>query len=248
MLIFGLGCEVSSAERERLTVFAAASLSDAVAAAAQEYASSRPGLVLIVSTGSSTALRTQIEQGAPADVFLAADKRNPAALVEADLTQGASRPFAGNQLALIVPLDNPANLRSAADLTRAGLRIVAAGEQVPISGYASQLLENLARLEGMPSDLPERYTANVVSREDDVRAVLAKVELGEADAAIVYETDVRGAQSVIRLPLPNEAQVAVDYAGVVVRGPNSTAGHLFLEWLAGPAGQPVMARFGFVEP
>jgi molybdate transport system substrate-binding protein len=232
-----------------LTLFVAASLTDALAAAASDYVASHAGVTFTQSTGSSTALRTQIEQGAPADVLLSADTANPAALAAADLSSGPPLTFASNRLAIVVPRGNPARLSSPADLARPGLRVVAAGEGVPITAYASQLVANLAALPGAPANLIAAYAANVVSREDDVRAVLAKVELGEADAGIVYATDAAASAAVETIPIPAAAQVRVEYGGVVVRGAtNDALAHDFLDWLAGPAGAATLARFGFGAP
>ncbi len=232
-----------------LTVLAAASLTTALAAATRAYESSHPGASFTVATGASSALRVQIEQGAPADVFLSADTVNAQTLVGEGLADGAAVPFAGNVLTVVAPLANPAGVVTPGDLARPGLRIVAAGSQVPITKYAQQVVANLARQPGYPADFAARYAANVVSHEDDVRAVLAKIELDEGDAAIVYVTDAKTSSKVITIPIPAAANVPATYAGAVVRGSaHATAAAGFLSWLAGPAGQAVLARFGFLPP
>lgn len=232
-----------------LTVYAAASLKGVLDALAAAYADVEPGTRLTISTGASSALRAQIEQGAPADVFLSADTTNPTALVVAGLTAGEAKVIAGNGLAIIVPSANPATIATPADLARSGVKIVAAGDAVPITKYASELVAKLAALEGYPAGFAESYAANIVSREDDVKAVVAKIELGEGDAAIVYRTDALASDATTTIEIPPEAEVMASYAGVVV----GRSGHLddaraFLDWLNGADAQAILASFGFLPP
>ncbi|MBI3745562.1 MAG: molybdate ABC transporter substrate-binding protein [Chloroflexi bacterium] len=234
--------------RVTLSVYAAASLQDALVAIRTAYQATHPGTTLTISTDSSSAVEAQIEQGAPADLFLSADTVNPAKLVTAGLAAGAPVPFAGNALALIVPLANPAGIASPADLGRPRVKVIAAGDAVPITAYANRLLANLANLPGYPSGLAAAYAANVVSKEDNVKAVVAKVELGEGDAGIVYATDALASRTVVTIPLPEAATVRAGYAGVVVKSSTSAAAAALLAWLAGPEGQAVLARFGFGPP
>jgi molybdate transport system substrate-binding protein len=243
--IAGLG---SPRPRPDVTVFAAASLRDAVGAAAAEYRL-RGSVPVMVSTDSSATLRTQIEQGARADAFLSADTANPEALAAAGLVDGLVVPFAGVRLAIVVPADNPAGIATPFDLGRTGLKIVAAGPSVPITAYATALLENLAAMPGAPADLVSAYEANVASREDNVRVALAKVELGEADAAIVYASDAAGSSAVVAIDIPTEANVVATYAGAVpTTAANRDGGHAFLDFLLAPDGQAILARFGFEPP
>ena len=230
-------------------MFAAASLTRVLQATGPVFESSHPGVTLIVSPGASSALRVQIEQGAPADVFLSADTVNAQALVTDGLASGVAVPFAGNELTMIVPGANPAHLSSPAGLARPGIRIIAAGPQVPITKYADQVVGKLADQPGYGPDFAARYAANVVSHEDDVSAVVAKVALGEGDAAIVYETDARSSPQVRAIPIPAAANVPATYAGVVVASSaHEEDARAFLEWLAGPAGRAILARFGFLAP
>ena len=127
-----------------LEVYAAASLKKALEQVTSVYESANPGTTLTVSTDSSSALETKIEQGAPADVFLSADLTNPQKLVDGGFAWGDVTPFAGNTLTIIVPTDNPAGIQTPADLAKAGIKIVAAGDKVPITRYASQLVGYLA--------------------------------------------------------------------------------------------------------
>jgi molybdate transport system substrate-binding protein len=232
-----------------LTIYGAASLAGVLDAARTAYETANPGAALTISTDSSAALETQIEQGAPADVFLAADTTNPKKLVDGGFGAGDAVDFAGNELIVIVPKDNPANIRSPADLARAGVKVVAAGDEVPITRYASQLVKNLAMVSGYPADFEAGYARNVVSKEDNVKAVVAKVGLGEGDAGIVYVTDAKASKDVDTVPIPDGANVPATYAGVVIRASrNADAAKAFLDWLAGPAGQKVLSQAGFLPP
>lgn len=236
-------------DRVELTVYAAASLRRVLEAAITTYEASHAGTTITLATDSSAALRTQIEQGAPADVFLAADTTNPQTLVDAGLADGDAVAFAGNELAVIVPIDDPGAIATPADLARAGVRIIAAGAEVPITRYATRLLANLAMLPGYPADVAAAYDANVVSREDNVAAVVAKIELGEGDAAIVYATDAAASDAVAVVGIPAAASVRATYAGVVVRASTEPdAGRAFLDWLAGADGQAILGEAGFLPP
>jgi molybdate transport system substrate-binding protein len=230
-----------------LTIFGASSLKAALEAVASAYETSNPGTTLTISTDSSAALATQIEQGAPADVFLSADTTNPQKLVDAGLAAGQPVAFAGNLLTIIVPADNPAGIDAPADLAKNGLRIIAAGDEVPITKYATQLVDKLAGQPGAPADFAAAYAANIASKEDNVSAVVAKVRLGEGDAGIVYVTDAAGVDGIATIDVPDSANVPASYAGVVVDASSKqAAATAFLEWLAGPDGQAVIAELGFL--
>lgn len=243
-----VGCS-SGSDPNGLTVFAAASLKGVLAEAKTDYEAAHPGSALTIATGASSALATQIEQGAPADLFLSADRRNPEALEAMGLIVGPVVDFATNRLTVIVPSDNPAGIRTPADLAGPGVKIIAAGDAVPITTYANRLVAQLSRLPGYPADFGPAYRANVVSKEDDVRSVVAKIELGEGDAAIVYETDATASRTVDTVPLPDGTDRQATYAGVVLEAsPRIDAAGAFLDWFAGPEGGAILARFGFVAP
>ncbi len=239
----------SDVGRIDLTVFAAASLRDATQAAIAAYAEAEPDVTITLSTDSSATLRTQIEQGAPADVFLSADTDNPRRLVDLGMTEGTAVDFATNVPVIIVPAANPARIGSPADLARPGVKMVAAGDDVPIARYAAEVVRALAALPGYPPGFAAAVGANVVSNEANVTAVLTKIELGEGDAGIVYRTDARGSDAVVVVPIPSEVHVTATYAGVVLlasREPREAAA--FLDWLAKGDGRAVLDRFGFLGP
>lgn len=239
----------SEAVTGSLTIYGAASLTAVLAKVKTTYEAANPGVTLTVSTGSSTALETQIEQGAPADVFLSADTANPGKLVTKGLAAGAPVTFAGNLLTVIVPTANPAGITTPADLAKPGVKIITCGPTVPIAKYAAQLVANLAKQPGYPAGFAAAYTANVASQEDNVSAVVAKIALGEGDAGIVYVTDAKTSTQVTAIPVPAAANVPATYAGVVVKGSqNLAAAQAFLTWFAGPQGQAILASFGFLPP
>jgi molybdate transport system substrate-binding protein len=239
----------TSAQPAALTIYGAASLKGVLDKVKTVYETSNPGTTLAISTDSSSALETQIEQGAPADVFLSADTTNPQKLVDKGLAEGAAVAFAGNKLTIIVPAANPAGIKTPADLARSGVKVIAAGDTVPITKYATQLVANLAKEAGYPTNFVAAYAANIVSREDNVNAVVAKIELGEGDAGIVYVTDAAASTKVITMAAPDGANVPAVYAGVVVKtSRNAAAAMAFLTWLSGPDGQAILRTFGFLPP
>jgi molybdate transport system substrate-binding protein len=237
----------SGAAPARLQIYAAASLRNVLTTVTQAYEAANAGTTIAVSTDSSSALETKIEQGAPADVFLSADTTNPTKLVDAGLASGTVAPFAGNLLTVVVPAANPAAIRSPADLARPGIKVIAAGDAVPITKYATQLVANLARQPGYPAGFAAAYAANVVSREDNVAAVVAKIALGEGDAGIVYLTDAKASEKVATIDVPASANVPATYGGVVVKAsPHREAAARFLAWLADGDGQAILSSFGFL--
>ena len=238
-----------SATAVALTIYGAASLKGALDTVKTAYEATNPGTTLTISTDSSATLETQIEQGAPADVFLAADTMNPQKLVDKGLAAGAAVAFATNTLSVIVPSANPAGISSPKDLARTGVRVIAAGDAVPITKYATLLVTNLAREDGYPAGFAARYAANIASKEDSVKAIVAKIELGEGDAGIVYVTDARASTRVTTVDVPDTANVAATYAGVLVKASRSAAAaQAFMTWFAGPDGQAILRTFGFLPP
>ena len=242
--------EAASGPPVDLTILAAASLKGVLDKVKTAYEAANPGTRLTIATDSSAALETQIELGATADVFLSADTTNPRKLVGKGLADGAAVTFAGNKLAIIVPTTNPAGIKAPADLASPGVKVVAAGDAVPITKYATQLIGNLAKEAGYPSDFAARYAANIVSREDNVNAIVAKIELGEGDTGIVYLTDARASTSVTTIDVvPATANVLATYAGVVVKASkHAAAARALMSWFAGLDGQAILGSFGFLPP
>ena len=230
-----------------LAIYAAASLKGALDKAKAAYETETPGIRLTISTDSSAALETKIEQGAPADLFLSADTSNPQKLMDGGYATGSIVAFAGTRLAVIVPKDNPAGIESAADLAEDGVDIIAAGDEVPITRYANQLVANLAREPGYPEGFAAAYAANIVSKEENVTAIVGKIELGQGDAGIVYATDAAASTQVATVDVPPDANVTATYGGVVVKASAHQAeAGAFLSWLAGPDGWAILAGLGFL--
>jgi molybdate transport system substrate-binding protein len=238
-----------TAPHVELTIYGAASLKGALDKVKTAYEAAYGGTTLTISTDSSAALETKIEQGAPSDVFLSADTTNPQKLIDGGFATGSMVIFAGNKLTIIVPRDNPAGITSPKDLAKAGVDIIAAGDEVPITKYATKLVQNLAAQPGYPATFAADYAANVVSKEENVKAVVGKIELGQGDAGIVYVTDAKASTSVVTVDVPDAANVPATYGGVVVKASAHQAeAAAFLAWLAGPDGQGILAGFGFLPP
>jgi molybdate transport system substrate-binding protein len=227
----------------QLTVFAASSLRDAFQDLGRNLEQQHPGTSVSFNFAGSQELRTQVEHGARADVLASADPRTLRALADAGLAM-QPQVFARNEPVIVVPAGNPAGIHSLADLPRAR-RLVVGAPEVPIGEYTVRILEAASRRYG-PA-FGAAVESRVASRELNVRQVLAKVALGEADAAIVYRTDAlvsRGAVEVISIP--PELNVVAEYPIAVLRGaPRPGLARAFIELVLSSAGQAALARHGF---
>lgn len=214
-----------------LTVFAAASLTNVFPKIA-----SSPSY----SFGGSNMLAAQIEQGAPADVFASADTKLPAQLHAKGLC-GTPVVFTRNALVIVVPRSNPGHIRAVTDLTRRGEKVDVAAPGVPVGDYTTKVLRKLHLLTAV--------TKNIVSRESDVRSVLSKVALGEADAGFVYATDAKTvAGKVTVITLPARAQPNVRYATCVVSTTrHRAAAQSFANGLLGAGAQAKLRAAGFLS-
>lgn len=241
LLLGGCRCDALRSSSD-LTVFAASSLTEAFVALEHAFESANEGIDVSLAFGGSQVLRLQIEQGAPADVFASADEGHVAALQQAGLMP-KSEVFAYNELTVVVPSDNPAKIESFADLPRAG-RVVLGAPTVPVGRYTRELLRRAADSYG-----PEFRTAvleHVVSEESNVRLVRAKVELGEADAAIVYRTDATPSSRVQMVPVPAVLNVRADYhIGVIERSPHPELAERWVAYVQSEEGQGILAQHGF---
>jgi molybdate transport system substrate-binding protein len=239
LALFAVAC---SGDDEGLTVFAAASLRDVIDELEPAWLEEHPDVRLTVATEASNVLAAQIREGAPADVFISADTLRPRQLTDDGLTAAEPVPFAANRVTLVAPLDDDA-VQVPADLATPGIRIVGVSEGVPITQYARAARTKLAATMPQPRAFAEAVAANIVSREDNVRAALAKIELGEGDAAFVYATDAIGSTDVREVPLPAAVDVSASYAAVQVS--EHPAAAEFVAWLRGPAATTVIANAGF---
>ncbi|HTT66868.1 MAG TPA: molybdate ABC transporter substrate-binding protein [Gemmatimonadales bacterium] len=236
-----------AAPSRTLTVFAAASLTRAFSDLGDSLERRTPGLEVRFNFAGSQQLALQIEQGAAADVFASADQRWMADVRDSGLVEGTPRVFAHNRLVVITPAAAPiAGLR---DLARPGLKLVLAADAVPAGRYARAALLNLSRLPGFTAEFGRRALANVVSNEENVKAVVAKVQLGEADAGIVYVSDVTAevAPRVRRIEVPDAANVVADYPVAVLRhAPDPEDARAFVALLLSPPGQAVLRANGLL--
>jgi molybdate transport system substrate-binding protein len=190
--------------------------------------------------GGSDELATQIREGAPADVFAAASPKYPQELFDEGVVEEPVA-FATNRLVVIVPADNPAGIESVKDVAEPGVRLVVGAEGVPVGDYTRTVLTDL----GLETALD-----NVVSNEDDVKGVVSKVALGEADAGFVYATDVTPvAEDVEVVEIPPEAQPPVEYQVAVVAGSEQAeAARAFIDGLLSEAGREALVEAGFGVP
>ena len=232
-----------------LTIFAAASLTEAFNEMKTEIEAANPGTKITLNFAGSSALRTQITQGAPADVFASADQANMDPVVQAGDMSGNTSIFVQNRLVLIIPKDNPGKISTLKDLANSGVKLVLAQEQVPVGNYARQSLDKMNADPAFGSGFKDKVLANVASNELNVKDVVAKVQLGEADAGIVYKTDASSADptKVTMIDIPDQYNIVAQYPiGVVKGGSNPTGAAAFITYLLSPAGQAVMAKYGFI--
>jgi molybdate transport system substrate-binding protein len=228
----GTAAAASSAGGDRPTVLAAASLT-------KVFPQIDPNAKY--TFGGSGALETDIEQGAPADVFAAASPKQPAALLAKGLVEKPVE-FATNTLVLIVPADNPAHIKSVSDITKPGVKLVICDATVPCGDYARNAFKNLG--------ITGAAMKNVVSQTTDVTQTMADVALGQADAGFVYITDAdvaKGKVTPIRLP-PAAKPGAKDYIAVVKSAPHPAAARAFMALVLSPAGQAKLRAAGFGAP
>ena len=232
-----------------LQVFAAASLGDAFAELGHRLEKSRPGLTVRFNLAGSQQLAAQLEQGAFADVFASADERWMAYVGERGLVAETPVVFARNRLVVIVPRTNPARIGKLQDLAKSGIKLVIGADAVPVGRYSRAMLQNLARDPSFGSDFAARTLRNVVSEEENVKSVVGKVQLGEADAGIVYRSDVSAsvARFVTVLEIPEGANVLASYPIAVVRNAGQAdAARAFVELVLSREGQEVLARRGLM--
>jgi molybdate transport system substrate-binding protein len=244
-----LTLEASVPRRSTLAVFAAASLNNAFNEIADSLKRRQPDLRIDVNYAGSQALALQIGQGASADVFASADDHWMTVIRGNGFVSGAPRVFAHNRLVLITPESNPARIEGWQDLARTGVKLVLADGAVPAGHYARIAIAALDHISGFPSGYSQTVLRNVVSNEDNVKGVVAKVQLGEADAGIVYVSDVTSAvaKGVNRIEIPAAANVIVSYPiAVLRRSPNPGAARAFVDLVLSPIGQAVLERNGFV--
>ena len=221
-----------------VTVFAAASLTESFTQIGKDFEAAHPGVKVTFNFAGSSALATQITQGAPADLFAAASPATMKTVTDAGDADGAPVVFARNQLVIVVAKGNPKAVASLADLARPGLKVALCAEQVPCGSAAAKALAAAG----------VRLTP--VTLEQDVKAAQQKVKLGEVDAALVYRTDARAAVAdVTAVEFPESAKVVNDYSiAVLAHAPNKTAAQALLAYIQSGPGMAVLTKAGFQAP
>jgi molybdate transport system substrate-binding protein len=229
-----------------MVIFAAASLREACTELERPFEAAHPGVHLRFNFAGSQELRTQLEQGAAADVFISADRRQMDEAAKAGL-MGPEKLLASNSPVVIVPRANPAGLKRFQDLPTVK-RLVIGTPEVPIGHYTLEVLEKANTPLG--GNFRARVEAQVVSRELNVKQVLAKVVLGEADAGIVYTSDAASAGAQVQVvPIPAEYNVVAHYPMAAVRrAPHPQLAGEYVQFLTSPTAQAVFARYGFGPP
>ena len=218
-----------------ITVFAAASLTDAFTEAKDAFIEQNPNVSIEFNFAGSSALVTQLQEGAPADVFASAAQKNMDTALENGSVVDAGQVFAKNRLAVIVPKDNPAGIQSPCDLDNSGVKLVIAEEGVPVGDYARQVVRQPgSSMRRAESASPNVVLGNIVSNEANVKAVVTKVQLGEADAGIAYVTDVTPdvAGDITIIPIEDAYNVIATYPIAVTTNAGSPdVAQAFIEFL-----------------
>lgn len=241
-------CGAPPDRAETLTVFAASSLTDAFSEIGVKFGDTHPGVKVIFNFAGSQQLRQQLEQGAKADVFASANNMEMDAAIKSGLIiSGTPQVFVRNRLAVIVPKDNPGKVQSLPDLAKPGLKIVLAASNVPAGSYALAVLDRMNKQFG--ATFSPTVLSNVVSFEDNVRQIVAKIQLGEADAGIVYTSDVTpaAAEKVTTIDIPDPFNVIASYPiASLTSAPQPDLAVDFITYVMSPDGQSILKKWGFL--
>lgn len=231
-----------------LTVFAAASLTDAFKEIGATFEATHPGVTVKLNFAGSQTLRTQIEQGAEPDVFASANTKEMNTLIDDGIINRAdSQIFLNNKLVVILPTDNPAGLSSLEDLARPGIKLDLAAKDVPVGNYSRQALGLMDTSFG--KGFKDKVMANVVSNEENVKLVVAKVQLGEVDAGMVYTSDAVAAPELGSIKIPNSLNVIAEYPiAPLIGAPNPKLAAQFISFVLSPDGQAILHKWGFLSP
>jgi molybdate transport system substrate-binding protein len=233
-----------AAAKRTLHVFAAASLLDAFGTIAKDFEKAHPDVDVKLQFAGSQTLAAQIEQGAEADVFASADDRWMDYVAQRNFLAGEAKTFATNRLVLVVPKSNPARIGKIADLARPGVRLVFGAETVPVGSYTRAVLLKLSGDPAFGEDFGRSVVRNAVSQEENVKSIVNKVVLGEADAGFVYRSDVthNAARHALLFELPKNAQVMARYPIAVMKGRRAGLGQAFVDYVLSPAGQATLQK------
>ncbi len=236
-------------ERQTLTVLAAASLTESFTELGKSFEAQHPGVTVAFNFAGSQQLAQQLDQGAPADVFASANKKYmDAAVTSKRVAAGASATFAKNRLVVIFPKANPAGLTTLQDLAKPGLKLDLADKTVPVGQYSLDFLAQTAQDPAFGTDFKDKVLKNVVSYETDVKAVVSKVSLGEADAGVVYLTDYHAAADKLgKLDIPEALNTIANYPiAPIADSQNADLAKAFVALALSPEGQAILTKYGFV--
>lgn len=230
-----------------LTVFAAASLTDTFRTIQELLEEANPDLSIAFNFAGSQQLATQLAEGADADVFASANASQMMVAEDAGVIDGEPVIFVRNRLAIIVPIDNPADVQEPADLAMDGLKLVVANPDVPVGGYTLDMLGKLSDDPAFGSDFRANVEANFVSLEDNVKQVVTKVQLGEADAGVVYVSDVTPdvREDVRFVEIPIDFNVIAQYPIAPVTGGDADLARAFIDYLLSESGRATLEAWGF---
>ena len=230
-----------------LTVFAAASLTEVFTKLGDAFRQANPAISIKFNYGASSALRTQLAQGAPADVFASADQANMDGARQDGSIDGPDQLFVKNKLVVVYPR-NSTKVTSIQDLAKPGLNFVLTDPSVPIGNDARQALAKLAADPAYGAGFDQKVLANLKSNEPDVKGVVSKVQLGEADAGIVYATDAAtAANDVTAILIPDQFNIVASYPiAAVKQAQNKAAGQAFISFVRSAAGQDLLKQAGFI--
>ena len=233
---------------DELTVFTAASLTGAFGEIGEMY-ENETGIHVAFNFDGSQALRTQLENGAYADLFASANMKQMNALRESGLVNNSSVAiFTRNKLSLIVPKDNPANIRNLTDLARPGIKIVMGTKDVPVGDYALQIIAKLGNDSAYGPDYETEVMANVISQETNVNYVVTKVALGEADAGFAYVSDITEelASKIDNIVIPDEYNIIAEYPmGMLLESKYPAESQAFMDLVMSDEGRAVLEKYGF---
>jgi len=232
-----------------LTVFAAAHFTEAFQEMKARLEESNPGLSITFSFASATQLRAQLEQGARADVFASGDEKQMDLAREAGLLAGEPAVFAHDRLVVILPRDNPASIETLQNLARPGVKLDLVNENAPAGAYAREFLRRASAASAFGADFEQRALANVVSEEENVKQVVAKVRLGEADAGICLVSDVttEAASDLLTIKIPDDLNpIAIHVIAVLKDAGDPALAQAFVDYVLSPEGQAILRAQNFI--
>ncbi|HTK07708.1 MAG TPA: molybdate ABC transporter substrate-binding protein [Ktedonobacteraceae bacterium] len=245
----GTGTATNATPATTLNIFAAASLTEAFNEIKGQYETSHASIRLQYNFAGSQQLVQQIANGAAADIFASADQTNMQKAIDGNLVQ-TPKVFAKNRLVLIVPASNPAHITSLKDLSKSGVKIVLGGPTVPAGKYALQIFDKLGASPAYGASYESAVKKNVVSQEDNVKAVVQKVQLNEADAGMVYLSDVTSAVTgkVEMITIPDDFNVIAQYPVAVTKGStHASDAQAFEDFLLSSQGQVILTKYHFLS-